>query len=170
MNIDELIINKNSDFKWQHCLAFAKFFYLVAVNGFDCEKFCQVFMHSAYATNLASYSVEEQLSPGDVLYDEYMQQYSPSKAQESYNGDVMHWIGFIYMHWHHLTGESFKIIYAQANLERMSTSYLGLHCLQEDLVVEDLKEAFANTKSAGGFLFPFNVEQPNFKAEISIYE
>ncbi len=45
--------------------------------------------------------------------------------------------------WHYLTGETSRAIYATADADTMGGAYLGMHVLDPELAIENLKELAA---------------------------
>ena len=54
--------------------------------------------------------------------------------------EPMYWTGYIYRLWHYLTGETSRDIYAIADADTMGGAYLGMHVLDPQLAIENLKE------------------------------
>ena len=51
--------------------------------------------------------------------------------------------GYLYRLWHYLTGETSRAIYATADADTMGGAYLGMHVLDPELAIENLKELAA---------------------------
>ena len=63
-------------------------------------------------------------------------------ANETFDEEVMYWIGYIYRYWHFYTGESSKKIVKQANINTMRMNYNIFHTFDPALAVDELKELY----------------------------
>ena len=61
-------------------------------------------------------------------------------AGATWGREPMYWTGYIYRLWHYLTGETSRDIYAIADADTMGGAYLGMHVLDPQLAIENLKE------------------------------
>lgn len=52
----------------------------------------------------------------------------------------MYWTGYLYRLWHYLTGETSREIYETADAGTMGGAYLGMHVLDPQMAIENLKE------------------------------
>lgn len=152
MTANDIHRRLNPDSRVQHYMSFADMFSEVSSKGLNCEDFCQQFMNSQYAQDLEKISLKSQLPSGATMLNDFLSNSMVSQGGQSIGIEAIRWIGYMYAYWHIATGESYKEIYAQANLERMVTNYLGMHCLQEDAVIANLKQIYKDSKSSGGTL------------------
>ena len=65
------------------------------------------------------------------------------RAGASWGREPMYWTGYLYRLWHYLTGETSRAIYATADVDTMGGAYLGMHVLDPELAIENLKELAA---------------------------
>lgn len=55
---------------------------------------------------------------------------------------AVEWMGYLYAYWHYTFNESYEDIIRKAKHTLMLRMYLGLHCEDNDLAIEDLKELY----------------------------
>ena len=83
----------------------------------------------------------------EYLLDEVIDECGDKLKQgEVYSKDELFWIGYIYAYWHFLTAESSKHILVQAPPKIMKRSYAGLHTVDVQLAIEDLKKMASGNK------------------------
>lgn len=150
MTAEEIHRRLTPDSRVQHYMAFADMFSEVSSKGLNCEDFCQQFMNSQYAQDLEKISLKSELPSGITMLNDFLSSSTISYGGQPIGIDAVRWIGYMYAYWHIATRESYKEIYAQANLRRMVTNYLGMHCLQEDVAIANLKQIYKDSKSSGG--------------------
>ena len=54
----------------------------------------------------------------------------------------MYWAGYIYRYWHYYTNESSREIYKIADARTMNECWLGLHTLDVEMAIDNLKEIY----------------------------
>ena len=130
----------------QLCDIQGRLFELSAREGYDSIPFIATFMSSETARNYDRPYNYTQWMGEEYLLEEITDNACPDAVPKS--GDVLsrealYWIGYVYRYWHFLTGESSKEIYAQADAATMAHAYPGLHTLDTELAIENLRELAA---------------------------
>ena len=70
------------------------------------------------------------------------------RAGTTWGREPMYWTGWLYRFWHYLTGETSRAIYATADAATMGGAYLGMHTLDPEMAIENLKELAAQRSQA----------------------
>lgn len=109
--------------------------------GLDSESFIRSFMNSQVAHYLDSSYNKYQWMGEEYLLEELMDE-KDIPSGESYDSEMLYWIGYLYRCWHLLTGESSRKIYRQAPAKTMKRNYMMFHTLDPEMAVEDLKEIY----------------------------
>ena len=110
-------------------------------SGFDSPSFIRTYMTSSTAAHLDDVYDRLQWMGEEYLLEELDDEAGGLKrAGELYDMEMMYWTGYLYRYWHYLTGELSRDIHAQADEDRMHTSYAGFHTLDPDMAIERLKE------------------------------
>ena len=127
----------------QLCDIQGRLFELAGRQGLDSEPFLATFMNSPTAAHYDLPYDAAQWRGEEYLLAEVADEAGPEalpKTGAVFPNEVLYWAGYLYRHWHFLTGESSAEIYAQADAATMLHGYAGLHTIDNDLAVEDLKE------------------------------
>jgi len=126
------------ELKLKLCDIQGRLFELSADKEYDSRVFIKAFMTSDTAKDLDSKYNRLQWAGEEYLIEEI-----PGIPKgETFNKEVLYWIGYIYRYWHFYTGEDSKDIYRQAPAETMSRNWLIFHTLAPEMAVEDLKEIY----------------------------
>ena len=64
------------------------------------------------------------------------------KDNDTYDSEVLYWIGYIYRYWNYYTGESSKEIYKQASAKTMKSVYYSYHTMSPQMAIDRLKETY----------------------------
>ncbi len=107
---------------------FIRFF----MNSETCRQLDMNYSHMCFAGE--AYIMEELLDEGKNRI---------IKSSDTFSGDELHWIGYIYRYWHYYTGESSAEIYKQADAKALKAVYPAYHTLDCRLAVDRIKEANA---------------------------
>lgn len=125
----------------QLCDIQGRLFELARREGYDCPAFIEHFMNSDAAARLDSTFDFLQWAGEEYLLEEVNDEAEGlPRAGKTWGIEPMYWIGYLYRFWHYLTGESSREIYATADATTMGGAYLGMHVLDPELAIEDLKE------------------------------
>lgn len=112
--------------------------------GLDSAVFIQTFMRSKLAADLDRSYNRMQWAGEEYLLEE-LRDISRDELKcggELYPKEVLYWIGYLYRHWHYLTGESSRVIYRQASAAVMRRNYPMFHTLDSEMAVENFKELY----------------------------
>lgn len=127
--------------QWQLCDIQGRLFELARARGYDCPAFAELFMNSEVARHMDSvfdffqWAGEEYLL--EALDDEVG---GLPVAGAVWGNEPMYWTGYLYRLWHYLTGETSREIYETADAGTMGGAYLGMHVLDPQMAIENLKE------------------------------
>ena len=125
----------------QLCDIQGRLFELSLTKGLDSETFITQYMKSKAAADYGLKYNRLQWAGEEYLLEEVIEECKDNlKAGELYSKDEMFWIGYTYAYWHFLTEESSKKIVVQAPPKLMKRSYAGLHTVDIQLAIEDLKK------------------------------
>ncbi len=125
----------------QLCDIQGRLFELARANGYDCPAFIEAFMNSDVARRMDSTFDFLQWAGEDYLLEELDAEAGGlPPAGATWGREPMYWTGYIYRLWHYLTGETSRDIYAIADADTMGGAYLGMHVLDPQLAIENLKE------------------------------
>lgn len=127
----------------------ARAFEFSANQNIDSAPFITAFMNSETAREFdlpwaavqgfgATYLVEDVDKRSGIL----------PRENDVWYPDVMHWIGFIYRHWHFMTGQSSKEIFKIADGPMLRNYYCRGHILDPDVAVEEIMEMSARKNFA----------------------
>lgn len=119
-----------------------RIFELSVDGGFNSEIFIKEFMNSDIAEYLDSSFNFYQWAGEQYILDDLNDRYKLIKDNDTYNKEVMYWIGYIYRYWHYYTNETSKEIYKQAKAKTMNENYLIFHTLDPKMAIDDLKEIY----------------------------
>ena len=125
----------------QLCEIQGRLFKLSARRGISSAEFIKVFMKSATAKALDSTYNRIQWAGEEYFLEEVIEEAGDrfEKPGEVYTEELIYWIGYIYRHWHYVTGESSKEIYKQASVKVMKQNYERLYMMTPEEVIEILK-------------------------------
>jgi len=124
----------------QLCKIQGRLFELSLKENLDSETFIKQYMKSKAASDYGLPYNRLQWAGEEYILEEVMDECKDKlKIGTLYSKDVMFWTGYIYSYWHFLTDESSKKIVSQAPPKIMKNSYAGLHTIDIDLAIEDLK-------------------------------
>ena len=139
-----------SRFRLQQMAMQGRLFAILARRRVDPRAFIESFMNSRAAEGLDAPYDRMQWAGEEYIYEDVVREANlkPVKGARRYSADVLFYAGYIYRHWHFLTGESSREIYRQANADQILASY-GYHTEDNDLAVEDLKRNCGSTIDAG---------------------
>ncbi|WP_165044385.1 MULTISPECIES: hypothetical protein [unclassified Adlercreutzia] len=109
--------------------------------GYDCPAFIAAFMNSNVARRMDETFDFLQWAGEEYLLEELNDEVGGlSFAGSIWGSEPMYWSGYLYRFWHYLTGETSRDIYATADAETMGGAYLGMHTLDAEMAIENLKE------------------------------
>ncbi|MCL2797093.1 MAG: hypothetical protein FWD58_03455 [Firmicutes bacterium] len=129
----------------QLCDIQGRLFELSLTKNYASEQFIAVFMKSKTAADYGLKYNRLQWAGEEYLLEELADECKDKLAVGTlFSKDEMFWIGYTYCYWHFLTGESSKKILAQASPKTMKRAYAGMHTMDMQLAIEDLKK-LANT-------------------------
>ena len=130
-----------SRFQLQQTALQARLFASLARRKVDARAFIAAFMNSRAAEGLDAPYDRMQWAGEAYIYEDVVREANlkPMKNPRRYSADALFYAGYIYRHWHFLTGESSREIYRQADADQILASY-GYHTEDNDLAVEDLKQ------------------------------
>jgi len=130
------------ELKLKLCDIQGRLFELSADKEYDSRVFIKAFMTSDTAKDLDSKYNRLQWAGEEYLIEEI-----PGIPKgETFNKEVLYWIGYIYRYWHFYTGEDSAKIYKQASVDTMKRNYMMFHTMDPSLAVENLKEIFEQKK------------------------
>ena len=121
-----------------------RLFELSTKKGLDSHVFVSHFMKSKLAENMDATFNHMQWAGEEYLLEALIDEVGNDVlvANETFDEEVMYWIGYIYRYWHFYTGESSKKIVKQANINTMRMSYNIFHTFDPALAVDELKELY----------------------------
>ena len=123
-----------------------RLFELSLTKGFNSENFITLYMKSKTAADYGLKYNRLQWAGEEYLLEELIDECKEKMTVGTqYSKDEMFWIGYTYSYWHFLTGESSKKIVTQAPPKIMKRAYAGMHTMDMQLAIEDLKQ-LANKK------------------------
>jgi len=118
-----------------------RLFELSLTKRFASENFINLFMKSKTAADYGLKYNRLQWAGEEYLLEELIDEFKEKMAVGvTYSKDEMFWIGYTYSYWHFLTGESSKKIVIQAPPKLMKRAYAGMHTMDMQLAIEDLKQ------------------------------
>ena len=118
-----------------------RLFELSFTKRFASENFINLFMKSKTAADYGLKYNRLQWAGEEYLLEELIDEFKEKMAVGvTYSKDEMFWIGYTYSYWHFLTGESSKKIVIQAPPKLMKRAYAGMHTMDMQLAIEDLKQ------------------------------
>jgi hypothetical protein len=124
----------------QLCDIQGRLFELSLTKGYASESFIKQYMKSKTAADYGLKYNRLQWAGEEYLLEELADECKDQLVTgELYSKDEMFWIGYTYSYWHFLTGESSKKIIAQAPPKTMKRAYAGMHTMDMQLAIEDLK-------------------------------
>jgi len=136
-----------SSLQLQLCDIQGRLFELSLLREIGSESFITQYMKSKAAADYGLKYNRLQWAGEEYLLEEVIDECKGTlKAGEKYSKDEMFWIGYTYAYWHILTGESSKSILVQASPKVMKRAYAGLHTVDMQLAIEDLKKLGAAKK------------------------
>ena len=125
----------------QLCDIQGRLFELSLTTDISSESFIKSYMNSKCAADYGLEYNRFQWAGKEYLLEEIMDECKDKLIHgEQYSKDEMFWIGYTYSYWHFLTGESSKRIVAQAPPKLMKRAYAGMHTMDMQLAIEDLKQ------------------------------
>lgn len=128
----------------QLCDIQGRLFELARARGYDCPTFIEAFMNSDVARRMDGVFDFLQWAGEEYLLEELDDEVGGlPRAGASWGREPMYWTGYLYRLWHYLTGETSLAIYATADADTMGGAYLGMHVLDPELAIENLKELAA---------------------------
>lgn len=120
------------------CLMSSDLFVLSVRKGYDSEKFCSLLFNSIWGDYCYSTKcIDAWLGEAYVL-STLEQETGSIPAGETYNETFMEWAGYLYRYWSLNYPQTGKTIYSIAPIKLLSQGYLGWHCEDWDLVIQDL--------------------------------
>ncbi len=129
-----------SSFETSLCDMQGKLFEMSAAKGYASAGFIKAFMKSKIAQDLDSEYNFMQWAGKEYILERMEEELADSLAPgESFDTEVLFWIGYVYRYWHFYTGESSKEIIRQAPVAKMQTLYLGYHTMSVELAIDKLK-------------------------------
>lgn len=130
--------------KRQLCDIQGRLFELALKSGYESPIFIEAFMNSRAAACLDDTYDRLQWAGEEYILEELEEETAGvlQKADETFSGEVMYWIGYIYRYWHYYTGESSREIYKIAGARTMEECWLGFHTLDVEMAIDDLKEIY----------------------------
>ena len=118
-----------------------RLFELSLTKRFASENFINLFMKSKTAADYGLKYNRLQWAGEEYLLEELIDEFKEKMtAGIMYSKDEMFWMGYTYSYWHFLTGESSKKIVVQAPPKLMKRAYAGMHTMDMQLAIEDLKQ------------------------------
>ena len=104
------------------------------------ESFIRNFMLSEVAQHLDSPYSKLQCVGEEYLLEELEDERKPSTAGETYDPEVLYWIGYLYRYWACYRNESSKAIYKIAPARTMKRNYMSFHTLDPNMAIDNLIE------------------------------
>lgn len=133
----------------QLCDIQGRLFELARANGYDCPAFIAAFMESDVARRMDATFDFLQWAGEEYLLEELNDEVGGlPRAGTTWGREPMYWTGWLYRFWHCLTGETSCAIYATADAATMGGAYLGMHTLDPEMAIENLKELAAQRSQA----------------------
>lgn len=118
-----------------------RLFKLSVDKGFESISFIKFFMSSEIAKGLDSEFDRTQWAGEEYLIDEITSEHKDKlPIGDTFDKEVMYWIGYTYRYWHYYTGESSKAILKQSPPKTMAANYLMFHTMDTKMAVDNLKE------------------------------
>ena len=128
----------------QLCDIQGRLFELARLRGYDCPTFIEKFMNSEVARHMDSPFDFFQWAGEEYLLEALDEEEGGLPvAGDVWGNEPMFWTGYLYRLWHYLTGETSREIYQIADAETMGGAYLGMHVLDSEMAIENLKELAA---------------------------
>ncbi|MDR2266278.1 MAG: hypothetical protein LBE09_01650 [Christensenellaceae bacterium] len=125
----------------QLCDIQGRLFELSLTRGYESESFILLYMKSKTAADYGLKYNRLQWAGEEYLLDELVDELKEKLTRgDQYSKDEMFWIGYTYSYWHFLTSESSKKIVQQASPKTMKRAYAGMHTIDMQLAIEDLRE------------------------------
>ena len=112
------------------------------------ESFIRNFMLSEVAQHLDSPYSKFQCVGEEYLLEELEDERKPSTAGETYDPEVLYWIGYLYRYWACYRHVSSKAIFRTAPAKTMKRNYQPFHTLDPDVAIDNLIEM--REQRAGG--------------------
>lgn len=128
------------------CETQGRLFELSAKYGFDSETFIRAYMTSPVSADMDKSFHHMQWAGEGYIMERMMNELRDqlSKGEEIYGIETLHWMGYLYRHWHFQTGEKSTAIYKQAPAKVMRNVYPMYHTMDPDMAVERLKESYSD--------------------------
>ena len=124
----------------QLCDIQGRLFELSLTKGLGSEAFINAYMKSQTAADYGLKYNRLQWAGEEYLLDEFLDECRGNQLSgDLYSKNELFWIGYTYAYWHIFTGESSKRILAQAPPKKMKNAYAGMHTMDVQLAIEDLK-------------------------------
>ena len=123
-----------------YCSMCAKLFELATVKGYDSVEFVNRLMNSQIGNDVIFNRENTNIWLGESYVLSVIEEYVNPPHGNTLDGDFMHWVGYIFMYWHIYYRETASDIIRQAPMDVLIKSYNGLHCLSNELAIENLKE------------------------------
>jgi len=134
-----------SSLQLQLCDIQGRLFELSLLKNFESENFINLYMKSKCAANYGLKYNRLQWVGEEYLLEELVYEFRDKLIiGKLYSKDEMYWIGYTYSYWHLLIGENSKKIVKQAPPKMMKRSYVGMHIMDMQLVIDDLKKVCKN--------------------------
>lgn len=132
---------KLESYELQLCNIQAKLFILSWKKGYSSENFIRAFMQSKVAESLDSLYDRLQWAGEEYILEELEDEVTLEYG-ETYDKEVLYWIGYTYRYWHYYTGESSKEIFRIADGKTMDYCWLGYHTYDTAIAIDELKDDF----------------------------
>ena len=137
---------KLESYELQLCNIQGKLFELSLKKGYSSENFIRAFMQSKVAESLDSLYDRLQWAGEEYILEELEDEVKLDYG-ETYDKEVLYWIGYIYRYWHYYTGESSKEIFRISDGKTMDYCWLGYHTYDAQMAIEELKNDFNSQHS-----------------------
>ena len=135
-----IVVKTLSRFERQLCDIQGRLFERSLKKDIDSPDFIEKFMNSKTCEFLDLPYDRLQWAGEEYILEELLEETAVNPAGERFGNEELFWTGYIYRHWHYMTGENGREIYSQASAHRMKDCYLGFHTMDAAMAIEDIKE------------------------------
>lgn len=125
----------------------AKLFQNSTKKGINSREFIKNFMTSEIAARWDLPYDRYQWAGEGYIMEEILDAFPDMPHNDSWNEDVMHWIGYLYRYWHFYKNMTSKEIYSFADADKMFLVYEAYHTLNCDMAIDRLMEEAQDTQT-----------------------
>ena len=131
-------------FQMTMCDTQGQLFALASTEGYNSEAFIKTYMTSQISKDIEKDYNHLQWAGKAYILSKMEDELGSKlfKDNDTYDSEVLYWIGYIYRYWNYYTGESSKEIYKQASAKTMKSVYYSYHTMSPQMAIDRLKETY----------------------------